>query len=180
MLGADHPDTLKALTSLAMVYRQQGKLAEAEPLCLQARLEACRRVLGKDQLRHGANPRVRPGNCLLRDQGKLVEAEPLLGSRRLRLTAACWVRITPPRCWPVVRPDRVISETGQAGRGRADGSPDRLLAVETQRGAPRARSTPTRSGSLNQLAWVYLDQGKLAEAEPLFVQVWEVPPSRAR
>ena len=37
MLGAEHPDTLRAMGNLAVTYRDQGRLKEAEELELQVR-----------------------------------------------------------------------------------------------------------------------------------------------
>ena len=45
MLGAEHPNTLKIESNLALFLSNQGKLAEAEQL-LQATLASCHHVLG--------------------------------------------------------------------------------------------------------------------------------------
>jgi tetratricopeptide (TPR) repeat protein len=47
LLGPDHPDTLHARNSLARVYRETGRLADAVPL-LERNLEAWERLLGPD------------------------------------------------------------------------------------------------------------------------------------
>ena len=35
VLGEEHPDTLISMNNLAVLYRDQGKYAQAEPLCYQ-------------------------------------------------------------------------------------------------------------------------------------------------
>ncbi|KAJ7817648.1 acyl transferase/acyl hydrolase/lysophospholipase [Mycena leptocephala] len=50
MLGADHPDTLKAMGNLAATYRQLGRYKEAEPL-QSIVLEKRKRLLGTDHPR---------------------------------------------------------------------------------------------------------------------------------
>ena len=74
--GGDRaPNTLAALGNLANNLRDQGKLAEAEPLFREA-LAARREVTGNDHL---ATMQA-AGNLgqVLLAQGKLAEAEPLL------------------------------------------------------------------------------------------------------
>jgi tetratricopeptide (TPR) repeat protein len=79
VLGADHPDTIKSMNSLASVYRSQGKIAEAETL-LTSVLEARRRVLGP------AHPDTTSVMTMLGEvrlqQKKYAEAEVLLREAR--------------------------------------------------------------------------------------------------
>jgi tetratricopeptide (TPR) repeat protein/tRNA A-37 threonylcarbamoyl transferase component Bud32 len=75
LLGADHPDTLTSMHSLADVYRERGRYEEAEPLYRQA-LEGRRRALGPDHpdtLTSLNNLAV-----LYYERGRYEEAEPLL------------------------------------------------------------------------------------------------------
>jgi tRNA A-37 threonylcarbamoyl transferase component Bud32 len=74
-LGPDHPFTLDAVDKWALLLRDQGKLAEAEPLFRQ-NLKARRRVLGPDH--PDALDAVNNLALLLKDEGNLAEAEPLL------------------------------------------------------------------------------------------------------
>ena len=46
MLGKEHPSTLDSMSRLAVVYRDQGRYDEAEPLYTKT-LEIRRRVLGE-------------------------------------------------------------------------------------------------------------------------------------
>ncbi len=43
----EHPRTLTSMSNLAMLLQAQGKLAEAEPLLLEA-LRACRATFGEE------------------------------------------------------------------------------------------------------------------------------------
>jgi len=61
--------------NLAMLFHDQGKLDEAEPLFREA-LEVRRRTLGDTHPNTLAN--INNLGLLLKDQGKLSEAEPLL------------------------------------------------------------------------------------------------------
>ncbi len=47
MLGEEHPDTALSLNNLAMLYQDQGKYEQAEPLLQQA-LAMRQRVLGEE------------------------------------------------------------------------------------------------------------------------------------
>jgi tetratricopeptide (TPR) repeat protein len=46
-LGKDHPDMATSLNNLAILYDDQGKYAEAEPLLLRS-LAIMEKALGKD------------------------------------------------------------------------------------------------------------------------------------
>ena len=88
-LGANHPETLGAVSELALSLKAQGKLAEAEQLFRRA-LEGREQQLGAhhpDTLMSANNLAV-----LLRAQGKTAEAEPLsrrYASSREMATAHC-------------------------------------------------------------------------------------------
>ena len=73
-MGAQHPDTLTSIDSMAALLLRQGKLGEAEPLCLEA-LEARRRTLGAEH--PDTLTSINNMAELLQCQGKLSEAEPL-------------------------------------------------------------------------------------------------------
>jgi hypothetical protein len=47
VLGAEHPDTLKSISNLALIYQDQGRLEEAELLRVQE-LETRKRLLGAE------------------------------------------------------------------------------------------------------------------------------------
>lgn len=72
-LGDEDPETLKAVSNMAVLYYMLGRLKEAEPYFAQA-LELRRRALGpahQDTLASLNNMGV-----FLQDQGRLAEAEP--------------------------------------------------------------------------------------------------------
>ena len=73
-LGAEHPDTLTTVDSLAGLLHAQGKLAEAERLCRRA-LEGYEQQLGA----HHLSTLLSVNNLasLLQVQGKLTKAERL-------------------------------------------------------------------------------------------------------
>ncbi|MHC4941773.1 MAG: tetratricopeptide repeat protein, partial [Planctomycetota bacterium] len=74
ILGDEHPKTLIALTCLAIVHHEQGRLEEAESLYVEA-LEAQMRTLGiKHQFTLATVSRL---SRLYYDQGLLDKAEPL-------------------------------------------------------------------------------------------------------
>ena len=73
-LGAEHPDTLASIASLASTYRNQGRWKEAEELDVQV-METCKRVLGAEH----PDTLVSMANLALTfsNQGRSKEAEEL-------------------------------------------------------------------------------------------------------
>jgi tetratricopeptide (TPR) repeat protein len=73
-LGKEHPDTMKAMTNLALTYQKQGRLKDAEELLLSV-VEVRKKVLGED------DPSTLTGIGFLAetysDQGRWKEAEEL-------------------------------------------------------------------------------------------------------
>jgi tetratricopeptide (TPR) repeat protein len=74
LLGAKHPDTASSLNNLAVLYKSQGKYAEAEPLYERA-LEIRERVLGAEH--PDTTTSLNNLAVLYKSQGKYREAEPL-------------------------------------------------------------------------------------------------------
>jgi tetratricopeptide (TPR) repeat protein len=75
-LGAEHTSTLDAVTCLGILYRDQGKLAEAEEMYMRA-LQGHENALGAETVatyRPALNTVANLG-YLYRDQAKLAEAE---------------------------------------------------------------------------------------------------------
>jgi tetratricopeptide (TPR) repeat protein len=74
LLNPDHRDVAVSLNNLALLYRDQGHLAEAEPL-LKRTLAIDEKVFGPEH----PNVAISLNNLavLYNDQGRLVEAEPL-------------------------------------------------------------------------------------------------------
>ncbi|KAG4427552.1 hypothetical protein IFR05_016963, partial [Cadophora sp. M221] len=73
-LGPDHTSTLSTVNNLGNLYADQGKLAEAEKMCLRA-LQGHEEALGPDHT--STLSMVNNLGELYSDQGKLVEAEAM-------------------------------------------------------------------------------------------------------
>src|SRR5271166_6263855 len=73
-LGADHPDTLTAVSNLAHRYQTEGRHSEAEALYKRA-VEARERVLGPEH--PDTITSVNNLALLYKDEGRYEEAEPL-------------------------------------------------------------------------------------------------------
>ena len=73
-LGADHPDVGEALNNLAMLYQDQGRLAEAEPLYRRS-LGIWENALGADHQHVGTV--LNNLAALYSAQGRYTEAEPV-------------------------------------------------------------------------------------------------------
>ncbi|MBU0640691.1 MAG: serine/threonine-protein kinase [Planctomycetes bacterium] len=73
-LGDDHPDTLRSLSAVATVCRDQGRLADAEDLIRQT-LERSQRVLGDTH--PDTLSALNLLALVLQDRGALADAEPL-------------------------------------------------------------------------------------------------------
>ena len=77
-LGPDHRETLRSYTELAVIYEDQGRYAEAEPL-LRHSTEGCERSLGKDHPDTLASI-INIAN-LVKVLGRFGEAESLVQAR---------------------------------------------------------------------------------------------------
>jgi tetratricopeptide (TPR) repeat protein len=75
VMGADHPSTLSSMNGLAVVYRYQGKYADAERLTKQV-IGGRRRALGAEH--HDTLLAMYYRGALYVAQGRYDEAEPLL------------------------------------------------------------------------------------------------------
>jgi eukaryotic-like serine/threonine-protein kinase len=161
-MGGNHPDTLETVGAIGTVYREDGKLSEAEPLLLQA-MNGLSAALGAE------NPQALAAAhnvaLLYYGQGKLPEAESLL----LRL--------------------REVYQRAQGATGRETLEATNSLAVvylaqnkleEAQRLladiVEMCRSGlgikhPSTITVLSNLGLAYRLQGKLPEAERCFAEV---------
>ena len=136
-LGPDHPDVATALNNLGALYRAQRRYGEAEPLYLRA-LVIWKKALGPD------HPDVATGlnNLaeLYRERGRLDEAE-------LMQTKALVIR----------------EQALGAGHPLVAASLNNLAELAT---GTIAEAEPLMR-SLDNLAELYRQQGRYAEAEPL-------------
>jgi tetratricopeptide (TPR) repeat protein len=92
-LGEEHPDTVRTMSNVGVLYRNQGRYAEAESI-LSKTLEVRRRVLGEAHF----DTLVSMHNlaAVYRDAEKYAQAEPLF-TRPSNCAAACWERKTQTR-----------------------------------------------------------------------------------
>ena len=78
-LGDTHPDTLRSMNNLAILYHSQGKYAEAEPLYLECLKQ--RQVTLGDTHPDTLNSMNNVAG-FYRNQGKYAEAERLTSERK--------------------------------------------------------------------------------------------------
>ena len=159
-LGKEHPTVATDYNNLAVLLQDQGKYAEAEPLYRRA-IEIDEKTLGKDhpdvalaiqQSRHFA---LGPGQiCRGRAALSAGHRDRRKGSRQGSSRRCDPITTISPFCFrtraSMPRPSRSFG-----GRSR---STKRLSA----------RIIPTLRLAYNNLAALLRDQGKYAEAEPLF------------
>ena len=156
--GFTDEGTLTSVSNLAELLRVQGKLSEAEPLCLRA-LEGREATLGP--MHASTLTSVHNLAMLLQDQGKLSEAEPLcrraLEGREATLGPMHADTLTSANNLALLLQDQgKLSEAEPLCRRALEGREATL--------GPMHASTLT---SANNLAMLLQDQGKLSEAEPL-------------
>jgi hypothetical protein len=146
------------INNLAILLKNQGKLAEAEPLYREA-LAGRRRTLGGDH--HNTLTSMHNLASLLIMQGKLGEAEPLcreaLAGRRRTLGDQ-----HPSTLGFINTLANLLNAQGKQGEAEP-------LYREALAGRRRALGDehPDTLGSINNLAEHLRNQGKLDEAEPL-------------
>ncbi len=156
-LGPDHPDVATALNNLAVLYRAQGRYAEAEPLYKRS-LAIREKALGPDhpdvaQSLNNLAELYRPRAATPRPSRSTSAASP---SARRRSAP------TTPMSHSAQQPGRAVPAQGRYAE--AEPLYKRSLAIPRRRWAP---TTPTSPPSLNNLAVLYQAQGRYAEAEPL-------------
>ena len=159
------PTLRRAYNNLAGLLQNQGKYAEAEPLFRRA-IEIDEKTLGKD------HPDVARGYNnlagLLQNQGKYAEAEPLF-RRAIEIDEKALGKDHPDVASRLQQSRRCASEPGQVCRGRAAPSAgDRDRRKDSRQGSSR------RCSRYNNLAGLLQNQGKYAEAEPLYRRAIEI------
>ena len=158
-LGPDHPDLATSLNNLAKLYQATGRYAEAEPLS-SAPSRSARRRSGRTT---PTSPhRLNNLAGLYRATGRYAEAEPLF-ERALAISEKALGPDHPDVATQPQQPRWALPGHRPLRRGRA---------------APRARPRDRREGAragpsrhrhrLNNLAGLYRDTGRHAEAEPLY------------
>ena len=165
VLGPDHPDVAVSLNNLGVLYQNQGRYDDAEPLYQRA-LEIREKVLGPD------HPDVAMSldslGMLYNDQGRYSDAEPLY-RRALEI------------CEKVLGPDHPdvansLNNLGVLynGQGRySDAEPLYRRALEICEKV-LGPDHPDVANSLNNLGVLYNDQGRYSDAEPLYRRALEI------
>ena len=160
-LPKEQRGTLPLISNLARLLRDQGRLADAEPLYLEA-LDARRKALGD---RHPDTLTSINGLALLlRAQGRLGEAEPLyleaLVARRETLGDRHAMTLT-----SINNLALLLSDLGRLG----DAEPLYLEALAARRETLGDRH-PKTLVSINNLALLLSDLRRWEEAEPLYIE----------
>ena len=165
LLGANHPDTLTSMGSLARTYYHQGKLNEAEKLEVQI-LQMRKKLLGAEH----PDVLTSKGN-LARTyyrQGKLNEAEQLeiqVVDTRIKLFGADHqLTITSIGCLA-----RTYHQMGKLNEAE-----QLVVQVWYMRKKHFGEKHPATILSMANLARIYCHQGKLDEAEQLGIQVLDL------
>ncbi len=192
-LGPEHPDVATSIINLANLYRDQGKYAEAEALYQRA-LEILEKALGPEHLDVAGS--LASQALLYSDQGKYAEAEPLL-KRALAIMEKA-LGPEHPTVAPVLesyayllrkmgRDDEAVQMEARAktSRGKSRWETNTAAGYEAYEQGDYAEAEkawsaalqeaekfgpedPRLAESLGNLGVAYRDQGKYAEAEPLF------------
>jgi CHAT domain-containing protein/Tfp pilus assembly protein PilF len=157
-LGRDHPDVAQSLNNLAFLYRDQGRLTDAEPL-LQRSSAIFEKALGRDH----ADVATSLNNLgfLYRDQGRYADAKLLL-QRSLAIREKALGPDHPDFAQSLNNLGFLYGDQGRY----ADAEPllQRSLAIREKALGP---DHPDVAQSLNNLGFLYRDQGRYADAEPL-------------
>ncbi|CAN5701179.1 hypothetical protein BH09PLA1_BH09PLA1_31240 [soil metagenome] len=163
-LGDDHPDTLEAMTNVALYMQYQGNSSGAEPLYRQvvARSEATLGPEHRETLRRRFNLAT-----LLQDQGKFVEAEKvhrqILDARRRTLGED--------------DPDTISSMNYLASALTRIGRPEEAEPLYRQSLEKRRRILgnlhPSTLVSVSDMAFVLRRLDRLDEAEALLREAYE-------
>ncbi|PQE09257.1 tpr repeat protein [Rutstroemia sp. NJR-2017a WRK4] len=150
--------------NLGALYRDQGKLAEAEALYLRA-LEGSKKVLGLDHI--STLSIANNLGYIYSIQGKLVEAEAIY----LRALEGCE---------KALGPDYILTLQTVRNLGMLYSRQGKLAEIEAMyfralEGFKKALGSDYISilGMINNLSTLYKDQGKLAETEVIYLRILE-------
>ena len=158
-LGAEHIDTLTAVTFLGNVYTSQGRLAEAEEMYNRA-LPGIEKVLGTEDT-FTLDTVINLGN-LYADQGRHVEAEKMYDRALAGKEKALGAEHS-STLGPVI--NLGILYAGQGRLLEAKKMYDRALAgYEKTLGADH----PFTLNTVENLGNLYADQGRYVEAEKMY------------
>lgn len=157
--GPDHPDVGVVLSTLANLYRELGRYAEAEPLYWRA-LAIDERALGPDHPNVGT--RLNNLANLYQDQGRYGEAEPLF-----KRALAIGEKMLGPDHPEVSKRYGNLAVLYEVQGRYAEAEPlyKRALAIDEKTFGP---DHPDVARDLNNVADLYRDQARYTEAEPLY------------
>jgi non-specific serine/threonine protein kinase/serine/threonine-protein kinase len=162
VMGENHPVTLTAMNSLALLLRDQGKYAEAEPLFTKA-LDARRRALGEEHA--DTLDSMRSLAVLYLAKGAYSNAEALL-VKALEITRRA---LGPDHPGTLDTMNELASAYSDQGK-YAQAEPLYANALEGLRRFGGEEHPDTLQGA-NNLATLLARQGKYAQAEPLLANV---------
>ncbi|QJW94815.1 CHAT domain-containing tetratricopeptide repeat protein [Frigoriglobus tundricola] len=163
-----HLGLAQSLCALGAEYRNQGKLAAAEPLLTDG-LEMRKRLLkGRDHpdLAQSLNWLA----LLYRDQGQLAAAEPLYKDALAMRKRLCEGRDHFDLAQSLNNLGLLYRDQGQP----AAAEPLIKGALEMRRRLFKGQDHFSLPNSLGALGFVFQDQGKLSAAEPLFKEALEM------
>ncbi|MCT7996488.1 CHAT domain-containing protein, partial [Laspinema olomoucense] len=160
-----HPDYATSLNNLAGLYRQMGRLSDAEPLFRQA-MEIRRVQLGENHPDYATSLNNLAG--LYRQMGRLSDAEPLyLQAMEIRR-----VQLGENHPSYATSLNNLASLYNAIGRFR-DAEPLYRQAMEIHK-VQLGENHPSYATSLNNLASLYNAIGRFRDAEPLYRQAMEI------
>jgi eukaryotic-like serine/threonine-protein kinase len=165
VLGAEHPDTLATMNSLAIVDDLEGNHAEAEALLSQV-LESRRRALTPENpatlasMNNLANVYI--------DEGKYPQAEALY-----RQTLEIRRRVLGPEHLDTLKSINNLARIYYSEGKYAQAEPLDIQTLEIMR-RTLGSEHPATLGSMESLANVYFSEGKYAQAEALGGQTLEL------
>ncbi len=158
-LAQRHPEVAASLNNLAILYADQGRYAEAEPLYKRA-LAIKEKVLGPEHVDFATT--LDSLASLYADQGRFAEAEPLY-KRALAIKEKV---LGPEHIDFAGRLNNLATlYKDQSRYAEAEPLYKRALAIKEKVLGP---GHPSFAGSLDNLAILYADQSRYAEAEPLY------------
>ncbi len=160
-LGQEHPDTLRSVNHLAILYQVQGRYEEAEPLFVKT-LDIAINILGEEHVNTLGYMFNLAG--LYWNQGRYKEAETKY-IRTLQIQK---------RVLGEEHPNTLDSTSNLAGLYKDQGryNEAELLHVKTLEIRKRVlgEEHPSTLSSMHNVADLYSIQGRYAEAEQLFVK----------
>jgi CHAT domain-containing protein/Flp pilus assembly protein TadD len=164
-LGENHPNYASSLNNLAGLYREMGRLTDAEPLFRQA-MEICKVQLGENHPSYASS--LNNLALLYQAMGRLMDAEPLFRQAREIRQVQLGEN----------HPSYASSLNGLAGLyqdmgGFTDAEPLFRQAMEIWK-VQLGENHPDYASSLNNLASLYLAMGRLTDAESLHRQAREI------